>query len=122
MVAVFVCLSKFDTSNNAIRFVIHNTVCHNHFILSLVHCPTPQGCFPYYTQRLGPGTRPKMGHRRMYHATKRAWDQLPEVRKKAEDERKRLRAETNRLRVKLYQKVYSSFLCSYTCLIIFNNI
>ena len=54
---------------------------------------------------VGQGTRPKIGHKKMYQATKRVWETLPEVKKKAEEERRRLQAETNRLRVKLYQKV-----------------
>ena len=49
-----------------------------------------------------------MGHREMYRVTKKAWDNLPEVRRKAEEERKLSQAETNRLRVKLYQKVKSA--------------
>lgn len=41
----------------------------------------------------------------MYEASKRAWSQLPEVKARALAEKRRSQAETNRLRVKLYQKV-----------------
>ena len=41
----------------------------------------------------------------MYLNTKKAWERLPEVRKKVEEEKKQSQAATNRLRVKLYQKV-----------------
>lgn len=49
--------------------------------------------------------RPKMSKRDMYEASKRAWSQLPEVKAKALAEKRKSQAETNRLRVKLYQKV-----------------
>lgn len=49
--------------------------------------------------------RPKMSKRDMYEASKRVWSQLPEVKAKALAEKRRSQAETNRLRVKLYQKV-----------------
>lgn len=51
--------------------------------------------------------RPKMSHRKMYLTTKKAWERLPEVKKKVEEEKKRSQAATNRLRAKLYQKVCS---------------
>lgn len=41
----------------------------------------------------------------MYEASKKAWSQLPEVKAKALAEKRKSQAETNRLRVKLYQKV-----------------
>ena len=49
--------------------------------------------------------RPKMSKRDMYESSKKAWSQLPEVKAKALAEKRKSQAETNRLRVKLYQKV-----------------
>jgi len=49
--------------------------------------------------------RPRMSMRQMYQQSKRYWHQLPEVRQKVTQEKRRSEAATNRLRVKLYQKV-----------------
>jgi len=48
--------------------------------------------------------RPRMSMRQMYQQSKRYWHQLPEVRQKVTQEKRRSEAATNRLRVKLYQK------------------
>ena len=52
-----------------------------------------------------------MSKRDMYDASKRAWLQLPEVRSKLLEEKRKSQAVTNRLRVKLYQKVLFYFSC-----------
>ena len=46
-----------------------------------------------------------MSKRDMYKASKKVWSQLPEVKAKVLAEKRKSQAETNRLRVKLYQKV-----------------
>lgn len=51
-----------------------------------------------------PKMRPRMTYKEMYEQSKRYWRELPEVKKKAEEERRKREAATNRLRMKIYQK------------------
>ena len=58
-------------------------------------CPTPDPT----------GSRVKMTKKEMYDQSKRYWDKLSEVREQVAGRKRRAEAATNRLRVKLYQKV-----------------
>lgn len=57
--------------------------------------------------------RSKMSKLDMYKASKRVWSQLPEVQAKALAEKRKSQAETNRIRVKLYQQVISTNVGNY---------
>lgn len=49
--------------------------------------------------------RTRISKQEMYEANKRVWSQLPEVQAKRLAEKRKSQAETNRLRVKLFQQV-----------------
>ncbi len=96
----------------SLGWLLRGSIIITHFSMHAVHsqseCPPRKPgdkTSPSYYILSGHGTRPRMGHRQMFRRTKRAWQALPEVRRRVEEERKRAQAETNRLRVKLYQKV-----------------
>ena len=56
----------------------------------------------------------------MYNASKRVWSQLPEVQAKVLAEKRKSQAETNRIRVKLYQQVMSTKLMLVIVIIALN--